>query len=210
MISLLKVILWAFVAVAIYATVSLWKTGRHPWEIPPPPKTDKQIIEETTVVANEEEVEYLAAIIRHSFRGGDLERLLVALAAKNTKELLNTDYQTVFRKAAEMVPPWSAKAAYIRVRMVVMALGTEGEVAKARSLARQMITNKYQEPYASLLQALPSSQRCVTTYFRPEGNKNPQSEADLSLMRAWEPKAHTAQDGAFWLCLPKHKPAKAP
>ena len=190
----------------LYGMASLWKTGRHPWETPPPPKTHEQKVEEATVVANEEEVEYLAATIRLSFRGGDLEQLLVALAAKNIKELLDTDYQSVFRKASEMVPPWSAKVAYVRVRLVVMSLGTEGERAKARSLARQLITRKIQEPYASLLKNLPPSQQCVTTYFRPEGNKNPQSEADLSFMRSFEPKAHVAKDGAFWLCLPKQKP----
>lgn len=161
-------------------------------------------------MANEEEVEYLAAIIRHSFRGGDFEQLLVALAAKNTKEILGTDYQTVFRKAAEMVPPWSSKSTYVRVRFVVMALGTEGERAKARSLARQIITGKFQEPYVSLLRNLPPEQRCVTTFFRSEGNKNPQSDADLAFMRSFVPKAHVAKDGAFWLCLPKQKPASAP
>ena len=206
MVSLFKWIAILCVALIGYDSLAMWKTGRHVWESPPPPKTDKQLISEGKQIESEEQIEYLAGIIRHAFRGDDLERLLVGLAAENTKKLLKTDYKTVFRKAAEQVPPWSSKSLYVRVLAVVMALGTEGERSGARSLARQIATGKFEEPFASLLKDLPSEKKCVTTYFRPEGNKNAQTDEDLAFMRAWKPKAHESKDGAFWICLPDKRP----
>ncbi len=209
MIRLLTWVSILCVMVMGYATVHLWKTGRQPWEAPPPPKTTEQIVKEEDGRDRGAQVEFLTFIIRHSFRSDKKELLLVALAAKNTAVLVKKNYEWVFRNAGEQVPPWSTKSTYVRWKWVVDNLASKGEHAAARSLAEQIVSGKFMEPYRSLFEQLKPEERCVTTFYRPDGAKNPQNAADLDVMKAWKPKVYQSTDGAFWLCLPLKRPEKS-
>ena len=88
--------------------------GEHLWESKPPPKTAEQKVEENDKTGDDEETQYHAALIYHSYRKTPLELLLSAIAAQNTAILLGKNYEWVFKNAAEQVPPWSKAGWYIR------------------------------------------------------------------------------------------------
>jgi hypothetical protein len=172
----------------------VWTNGRFPFVAPPPiavPQTPDE-------VKQNEDLDYLTAIIAHSFGENSDEhaKLLAGLAAKHTGSGLAKTYRAVFDGALEMVPPGHAAGTYVRLLSVVKALRAGAQWESAKQTAK-LILGDLQD---KLTESLPPSERCVTTFTRAQGS-DPATVADRAAMNK-APKIYTSADGSFFLCLP--------
>ncbi len=178
----------------IFSTI-VWKTGKIPFAAEPPAAavlTPAQVIDQ-------ENLEYLTAIIWHSFgsQNDPKAKLLAGIAARNTARILDRNYKAIFEGALEMVPLGSTKQfGYTRWLSYVKAQASHGEWLAARQVALLILSDADNK----LAATLQPTEACVTTFQRT-GRADPTKAEDRRRVTEFRPRAYETPDGSFFLCM---------